>query len=155
IIPLFLMMGKVNWVNTHWPLILPPMLGSQGVFGVFLLRQFFITIPDELNEASKIDGATPWTTFWRVMLPLAKPAMATLVIFTFLHSWDSYLEPLVFLHSKELFTIPLGLSMFTDEAGTRWHLVMAASTLATVPLLTVFFFAQRHFVEGIAQTGIK
>lgn len=154
-IPLFVILGKLGLVNTHFPLIIPPMLGAHGMFGVFLFRQFFITLPNDLVEAAKIDGCNPLKTFWKVMLPLATPALATLSILTFLHSWNEFFEPLVYLSSSKLFTIPLALSLFTDEGGTKGHLIMAASVVATVPLLTLFFFAQKKFIDGVAMTGLK
>jgi multiple sugar transport system permease protein len=131
------------------------MLGREGLFGVFLLRQFFITVPGELDEAAKIDGCTPWKTFWRIMFPLAGPALSTLAIFTFLHSWDNYFDPLIFISTDRLFTLPVGLKLFTDAAGTQWNLLMAASVMATLPLMLVFFFAQKKFIEGVAMTGLK
>lgn len=154
-IPLFIWMSKLGFVDTHFPLIVPPMLGAFGMFGVFVLRQFFITIPKDLDEAAKIDGCTPWKTFWKIMMPLAAPALATVCIFTFLHSWDEFFEPLIFLNSSKLFTIPLAMSLFTDEAGVAWHLLMAGAVMATLPLLIIFFFAQRKFIEGVSMTGMK
>ncbi|WNR44053.1 carbohydrate ABC transporter permease [Paenibacillus roseipurpureus] len=154
-IPLFTWLSKLNLVDTHFPLIFPPMLGAGGMFGVFLCRQFFITIPNELDEAAKIDGCTPLRTFRTIMLPLATPTLATLTIFTFLHSWNEFFEPLVYLNTSKLYTIPLALSLFTNEAGTAWHLVMAAAVVSTLPLLMVFFFAQKKFIEGVALTGLK
>ncbi|MFS0723404.1 carbohydrate ABC transporter permease [Paenibacillus sp. 1P07SE] len=154
-IPLFTWFSQLGLVNTHFPLIVPPMLGAGGMFGVFLLRQFFITVPGDLDEAAKIDGCTPWTTFWRIMLPLSAPALATLCIFTFLHSWNEFFEPLIYLNSSHLYTLPLSLSLFTDQSGTEWHLLMAASVLATLPLLLVFFVAQKKFIEGVTMTGVK
>jgi len=154
-IPLFNWMSQLGLVNTHFPLIVPPMLGAGGMFGVFLLRQFFITVPNDLDESARIDGCTPWKTFWRIMLPLATPALATLCIFTFLNSWNEFFDPLIYLNSSKLFTLPLALSLFTDQSGTEWHLLMAASVLATLPLLIVFFIAQKKFIEGIAMTGLK
>ncbi len=154
-LPLFIWMSNMGLVNTHFPLIVPPMLGAGGMFGVFLLRQFYITVPNDLDEAAKIDGCTPWMTFWRIMIPLAKPALATLTIFTFLNSWNEFFEPLIYLSSDELFTLPLALSLFTDQSGTQWHTLMAASVMATLPLLLVFFAAQKKFIEGVAMTGLK
>ncbi len=154
-IPLFQWMSMLGLVNTHFPLIVPPMLGAYGMFGVFLLRQFFITVPSDLDEAAKIDGCTPWTTFVRIMLPLCVPALATLCIFVFLHSWNEFFEPLIYLSSSHLYTLPLALSLFTDQSGTEWHLLMAASVITTLPLLIVFFFAQQKFIEGVAMTGLK
>jgi multiple sugar transport system permease protein len=154
-IPMFVWMTKLGLADTHFPLVFPPMLGREGLFGVFLLRQFFITVPGELDEAAKIDGCTPWKTFWRIMLPLAGPSLSTLAIFTFLHSWDNYFDPLIFISTDKLFTLPVGLKLFTDAAGTEWNLLMAASVLATLPLMLVFFFAQKRFIEGVAMTGLK
>lgn len=154
-IPLFQWMSTLQLVNTHFPLIVPPMLGAYGMFGVFLLRQFFITVPSDLDEAAKIDGCTPWSTFWKIMFPLSVPALATLSIFVFLHSWNEFFEPLIYLSSSRLYTLPLALSLFTDQSGTEWHLLMAASVLATLPLLIVFFVAQKKFIEGVAMTGLK
>lgn len=154
-VPLFIGLSRFGLVDTHFPLIVPPILGAGGMFGVFLCRQFFIAIPGDLDEAAKIDGCTPWKTFWRIMMPLATPAMATLAILTFLHSWNEFFEPLIYLNSSRLYTIPLALSLFATDSGTEWHLVMAAAVVATVPLLTVFFFAQKKFIEGIALTGMK
>ncbi len=154
-IPLFNWMGKLGWVNTHWPLIIPPILGSGGMFGLFMMRQYYITIPDEMDEAAKIDGCNHFQTFFRIMLPMAAPALASLSLITFLANWNEFFAPLIYLTSDKLFTLPLGLSMFTDQAGTQWNLVMVASVLATVPLLLIFFFAQKQFIESIALSGIK
>jgi multiple sugar transport system permease protein len=154
-VPQFILMRTLGLVNTHVPLILPPMLGAAGVFGVFLMRQFFLTIPIELEEAAKIDGLSPFGTFRKIMLPLAHSPFATLAIFTFLASWNEFLDPLIYLNSRNLYTLPLALASFTDEAGTAWHLLMAASVLATAPLVILFFVAQRRVIEGIALTGLK
>lgn len=154
IIPLFDWMSRLGFINTHIPLIIPPMLGAAGMFGVFLLRQFFITVPDDLVEAARMDGCGPLRTFLLVV-PLAKPTLGALFIYTFLNTWNEFLAPLVFLNTAGLYTVPLSLSLLTDQHGTDWNLVMSASTLATVPLLIIFFFAQKQFVEGIAMTGVK
>jgi multiple sugar transport system permease protein len=155
VIPTFLVMAEFGFVNTHIPLIVPSILGAGGIFGVFLMRQFFITIPDDLVEAAKMDGCSPWKTFYKIMLPAATAPMSTLCIFTFLGSWNEFFDPLIYLNSDQLFTLPLGLALFTDQSGTAWHLLMAASMMATLPLLIVFFFAQRKFIEGITLTGLK
>ncbi|MDQ0340555.1 multiple sugar transport system permease protein [Caldalkalibacillus uzonensis] len=155
IIPLFLFMRELGWINTHIPLILLPIFGAPGAFGVFLMRQFFLTIPKELEEAAKIDGCSRWKVYWRLMLPLAVPAISTLTIFTFLQNWDEFLNPLIFINSRELMTLPVGLSLFTDETGTAWHHLMGATTLATIPLLIIFFFAQKKFIEGMTLGSVK
>lgn len=154
-VPMFVLMRTFGLVNTHVPLIVPPILGAASVFGVFLMRQFFLTIPIELEEAAKIDGLSPFGTFRSIILPLAQAPLATLAIFTFLASWNEFFDPLIYLNSKQLYTLPLALALYTDEAGTAWHLLMAASVLATLPLVALFFVAQRRFIEGIALTGLK
>lgn len=155
IIPNFIWFSKLNLVDNHFPLIIPPILGAGGIFGVFLLRQFYITVPKDLDEAAEMDGCTPWQTFWKIMIPIATPAFATLSIFTFLNSWEDFLDPLIYISSSELFTLPVAMKLFTDTAGTEWHLLMAASVMATLPLLMVFFAAQKRFIDGIATTGLK
>jgi len=155
IIPLFIMMVELGFVDTHIPLIIPGIFGAGGIFGVFLMRQYFITIPDELLEAAKIDGCTPWKTYIKILLPAAMAPLSTLCIFTSMNSWNEFFEPLIFLNSDHLFTLPLGMAMFTDQSGTDWHLLMAASVMSTLPLLIIFFFAQRKFIDGISMTGFK
>jgi len=155
IIPNFIWMSQLGLADTHVPLIVPHMLGIEGIFGVFLFRQFFLTVPKDTDEAAEIDGCSPWGTFCRIMLPLGAPCFATLAIFTFLNTWEDFLSPLIFVSSEELFTLPVAMKLFTDMAGTDWHLLMAASVMATVPLLAVFFVAQRKFIEGVAMTGLK
>lgn len=154
-IPLFNWMSELKWTNTHLPLIIPPILGSGGMFGLFMMRQYFITIPNDMDEAAKIDGCNQWQIFYKIMLPMAGPALGSLSLITFLANWNEFFTPLIFLSSDKLYTLPLGLSMFTDQAGTQWNLVMTASVIATIPLLLVFFFAQKQFIESIALSGIK
>lgn len=154
-IPSFLWFSKLSLVDTHFPLIVPPILGAGGIFGVFLLRQFFITLPNDLDEAAEIDGCSRWQILIKIMVPLASPVFATLSIFTFLNSWEDFLDPLIFISSSEKFTLPIAMKLFTDTAGTAWHLLMAASVMATLPLLLIFFMAQKKFIDGIATTGLK
>ncbi|MET3938746.1 multiple sugar transport system permease protein [Paenibacillus sp. PvP094] len=154
-IPMFLFMRQLGWIDTHLPLILLPIFGAGGVFGIFVMRQFFITVPTELEEAAMIDGCNRFRIYARIMLPIAKPGMATLTIFTFVTIWNEFFDPLIFINSRELMTLPLGLSLFTDEVGTAWQYLMSATVMATVPLLIVFFMAQRRFIEGVAMTGLK
>lgn len=154
-IPLFVGLSYFELADSHFPLIVPQIFGSGGAFGVFLLRQFFITVPDELDEAAKIDGCTPWRTFWKIMAPMAMPSFATLCIFTFLNNWNEYFLPLIYLSSSKLYTVPLALSLFASETGVEWNLIMAAATVSTIPLLTVFFMAQKKFIESLAMTGMK
>jgi multiple sugar transport system permease protein len=156
IIPLFQMMRSAGFVDSHIPLIVIPMFGTQSVFGTFLMRQFFIGLPTELEEAARVDGLGRWGIYRRIALPLATPVLAALTIITFLQTWDMFLEPLVFLSSPERFTLPLALTQFADAyGGPIWNVQMAATTLMTLPVLLVFILAQRQFIQGIAQTGLK
>ncbi|MFC4306370.1 carbohydrate ABC transporter permease [Cohnella boryungensis] len=154
-IPMFLFMRELNWIDTHWPLVLLPIFGAGGVFGIFVMRQFFITVPKELEEAAMIDGCSRFRIYAQIMLPIAKPGIATLTIFTFVTNWNEFFDPLIFINTRDLMTLPIGLSLFTDEVGTSWHHLMSATVMATVPLLIVFFMAQRQFIEGVAMTGLK
>ncbi|MEK3888611.1 carbohydrate ABC transporter permease [Bacillus sp. FSL K6-3431] len=151
-IPQFMLMKEIGLVNTHWALIL---LGSFNPFGVFLFRQFFLSIPDELLEAARIDGLSEFGIYWKIMMPLSKPAIATLVIFSFMHSWNDFLGPLIYLTSDHLYTLQLGIQHFITEYNTEYALLMAAAVSAIVPTIIVYFFAQDHFIEGVANTGIK
>ncbi|MDY4581565.1 MAG: carbohydrate ABC transporter permease [Candidatus Faecousia sp.] len=154
-VPLYFLLGKIGWVDKLISLMVPSIFGSAGVFGLFILRQFFITVPDELIEAARIDGCSHLGIVFRIVMPMAKSAIATVVIFTFANCWNEFFQPLIFLSSQENFTLPLGLAMFSDEGGTKWHLVMAASTLATIPLLSVFYMCQNKFIDSMAMSGIK
>lgn len=152
-VPVFLIFRSLGWVDTLRPLWVPSFFG--GAFGVFLLRQFFLTIPNDLEEAAKIDGAGYWTIFWKVMLPLIKPALATLAIMTFLGSWNNFMGPLIYLNSPEHMTLAYALQLFQGEHSTEYGMLMAASTLVMIPVLAIFFFTQRYFIEGITLTGLK
>ncbi|WP_239696488.1 carbohydrate ABC transporter permease [Paenibacillus oryzisoli] len=151
-VPRFILFDQMNLVNTHAAIILP---GMFTVLGTFLMRQFFMTLPNELLEASKVDGAGYWRMFWQLSLPLTKPALVTLLILTFTWHWNEYENPLILLRSRNLFTIPIGLSSFSDETGTDYPLIMAASVSALGPLIVIVAICQRWFVEGIANTGLK
>ena len=156
IVPLFQMFLKWGMVNTHWPLILVPIFGAPSVFATFVMRQFFIALPGELEEAARVDGLGRFKIFWTIALPLARPALAAVAIFTFLHSWNLYLEPIVFLTSPERFTLPQALTQYVDAyQGPMWNIQLAAATLTAIPVLIVFIFAQRQFIEGLAHTGLK
>jgi multiple sugar transport system permease protein len=150
IVPLFLMMRDVGWVDTYWALILP---SAFHALGVFLLRQFFMTIPRELEESALIDGAGRLRILWQIIVPLSKPALATLAVFTFIREWNSFLWPLIVTTSPEMRTLSVGLSLFNGQYGTEWHLLMAAATVTLLPTLLIFAVAQRYFVAGIALTG--
>jgi multiple sugar transport system permease protein len=156
IVPLFQLFLKLGLTDTHWPLIVVPILGAPSVLATFIMRQFFVTLPRDLEEAARVDGLGHPGTFWRVALPLARPALGAVAIFTFLHSWNLYLEPVVFLSTPEKFTLPQALTQYVDAyGGPMWNVQLAAASLTTLPVLAVFVFAQRQFVEGLATTGLK
>jgi multiple sugar transport system permease protein len=156
IIPNFFFMKELNLINTHIPLIIVPMLGAPSVLGAFMMRQFFIGIPREVEEAAMLDGAGRFGIFWRVVLPIARPALGGLAILVFLSSWNNFLEPLVYLDDINLFTLPLSLRNFNDVYGTPlWHLQLAATTLSVVPVLIVYVVAQRQIIDTFAASGVK
>jgi multiple sugar transport system permease protein len=156
IVPLFQMFNALGLVNTHWPLLLVTTFGAPSVLATFIMRQFFLTLPVELEEAARLDGLGRWAIWWRIAVPLSRTALAAVAIFTFLHVWNLYLEPTVYLLSPELFTLPQALTRYTDAyGGEMWNVQMAASTMTALPVLIVFVFAQKQFVEGLAQTGLK
>ena len=152
IVPLYIMLAKLNVVNTYWALIFPNLTGA---FGVFLMRQYMATIPNELMDAARIDGAGELRIFWAIMLPLARPALAALGVFAFLHSWNQFLYPLIVTTESSMRTLPVGLAIFQGQYATRWGLVMAGATMMFLPALIVFMMLQRYFVQGIALTGLK
>jgi len=142
------------WLGTFKPLWVPAWFGSA--FNIFLLRQFFTTIPTELSESARLDGCSEFGIFWRIILPLAKPALIVVALFAFMATWNDFLGPLIYLQRPEQFTLVLGLQNFQSQAGnTPWHLLMAASVLVILPAIVLFFLAQKSFIEGIATTGMK
>jgi multiple sugar transport system permease protein len=151
-VPQFLMMREFGLNNTHLALIC---LQAFTAFGVFLMRQFYMSIPDELCEAARIDGMSEYGIWWRIMLPLSMPALSTLTIFTFVNTWNDFLGPLIYLTKTELKTIQIGIRMFVTQYTQEYGLIMAASVVSLIPVLIVFLALQRFFVEGIASTGIK
>ncbi len=153
LIPQYLLFKRIGWIDTHYALILPPIVANT--FGTFLLRQFFITLPDELEDAAWVDGCGLWSSYWRVMLPLAKPALGVLAIFIFMSSWNQLLGPLIFINSLEKMTAPLGLAVFQGEYGTMWGPLMAGSTIVMLPVMIFYLLFQRTFTEGIALSGLK
>ncbi len=156
IVPLFQMFNTLGLVNTHWPLILVTSFGAPSVLATFIMRQFFISLPGELEEAARLDGLGRPAIWWRIAMPLARPALAAVAIFTFLNVWNLYLEPTVYLTSPELFTLPQALTRFVDAySGPMWNVQLAAATMTALPVLIVFVVAQRQFVQGLAQTGLK
>ena len=156
IVPLFRLVNAVGMIDTHWPLVVIPIIGAPSVLATFIMRLFFLTLPGELEDAGRVDGLSRAGIFRRIAFPLARPAIAAVAIFTFMHSWNLFLEPLVFLSSKESFTLPLALTQYVDAyGGPIWNVQLAATTLTVLPVLAVFIFAQRQFVEGLAHTGLK
>ena len=153
LIPQFLLFKYLHFIDTYLPLILPAYLAYP--IWVFLLRQFFMTIPDELDKAALVDGAGFFRIYWQILMPLAMPALITIAIFSFVYHWNDFLLPLVYLNSQPKFTVSLGLRVFQGLYLTRWEQVMAACTVALVPPLVLFIVAQRYFVKGIVMTGIK
>jgi multiple sugar transport system permease protein len=151
-IPIFILLRQLHLVDTYWALILPPMFSA---YGVFLLRQFFLSIPRDYEEAAAIDGCSPFGIYWRIILPLSRPGLAALTILTFIGSWRSFMWPLIATHSRELFTLPLALAQFQELFGIRWTLLMAGSVIMIIPMLAAFIIGQRFFVEGIQLGGIK
>lgn len=146
------MLKQGHLINTYAALILPT---AANGFGIFLLKQYFQTIPIELEEAAALDGATRWQTLWRVLLPLARPAMLTLFLFTFVGEWNDLFKPLVFTTRPELRTVQLALAEFQEQFTSDWSVLMAAVLIATLPIVVLFVICQRQFIRGIAATGIK
>ena len=153
LIPTFIVFRTLGWIDTFMPLIVPLWFGG-GAFNIFLFRQFFMTIPLELDEAARIDGASNLRIYWGVILPLSKPVVATIAVFAFIHNWNDFFEPLIYLQSPENWTMAIGLRGFRGLYSTEWNLMMAASTAMILPLLILFFFAQRYFVSGIQMSGL-
>jgi multiple sugar transport system permease protein len=152
-IPLFIIFSRLGWVGTYLPLTAPRFFGDA--FYIFLLRQFFLTIPQELTDAARIDGASELRIFSQIMLPLTKPALATILVFEFLARWRAFIGPLIYLSEPKMYTISLGMQMFRMEHDTKWAWLMAASIILTAPVITVYFFVQRTFIQGITMTGLK
>ncbi len=152
IVPRFLLFKQVNMVNTLWPLILPAWFGYP--FFIFLLRQFFMSIPTELDDAARMDGASSLRILTNVILPLSKPALATVAIFAFIGNWSNLLDPLIYIRSQELYTLALGLNLFRGQNFTQFNMLMAVSIMTLVPVLVVFFLSQKLFVQGVTLTGM-
>jgi multiple sugar transport system permease protein len=144
--------GGSGWLDSYWGLIVPQ---AVSAFGIFLMRQYMMSIPNDLLDAARIDGGSEFRIFAEVVMPLCRPALAALGIFTFTYQWDDFFWPLIIITSEELRTLPLGLALFVVKNRTAWDLLMAGSVIATLPVLLVFLFFQRHFIRGIAVTGMK
>ena len=152
-IPIFIIFKHLGWYDTLLPLIVPAWFGSA--FYIFLIRQFFLTIPVDLEEAAKIDGCSTFRIFWQIIMPLSKPVLVTVAVFSFVAHWNDFITPLIYLNSVDKRTLALGLATFTDVWGVDIVSLMAASTVVLLPVLVVFFLAQRYFVQGVVMTGIK
>lgn len=153
LIPQFILFRNLQWIDTYLPLIVPDFFG--GPWLTFLVRQYFMTLPRELDDAARIDGCSSFGVYWRIIMPLAKPAVIMIVIFVFNGVWNEFLMPLIYIHSAEKYTLALGLRFFQGEASNDWHLLMAASLLTMLPVLILFFSLQRYFMQGIVFTGVK
>jgi len=153
LIPVYIMFSKLKWVDTLKPLIIPSFFGNP--YDIFLLRQFFMTIPLEMDDAARIDGCNPLQTFWHVIVPMAKPALGTVAIFHFMYGWNDFFNPLIYLHHRENWTLALGLQGFRQVYSTDTNLLMAASFVAALPCILLFFFAQRRFIQGVVISGVK
>lgn len=153
LIPLFIVFSRLGWVDTHLPLMVPFML--LNAYGVFLLRQFMLGIPEDYIEAGKLDGANHFQIYWSIVLPLCKPALITLGLFSFIGNWNNFLGPLIFLNTDTLFTVPLIINSFRTVYNVEWGLLMAASVVSIIPCLILYLVGQRYFVEGVTLAGLK
>jgi len=153
LLPVFLFFRWLGWVDTFLPLIVPAFFGNA--FLIFMLRQFFLTLPQELIDAAYLDGCTDWTILWRIVVPLAKPAIATVALFSFVWAWTDFMTPLIYLNDASKFTLAVGLQYFLGRHGEQWNLLMAAAIVVTAPLVLLFLVAQRAFIRGITLTVLK
>ena len=152
VLPWYQMSAQYGWLDTYWGILFP---GIMTAFGVFLMRQAFATLPDELLDAGRIDGLSEFGIFLRIALPLVKPSLAALAILTFIGNWNAYLWPLIVSESREMYTLPVGLSLFSGEVGAQWNLITAGSAVAVIPMMIVFIIFQRHILEGVVRSGLK
>jgi multiple sugar transport system permease protein len=152
VIPWFMMSIEFGWTDSYWGIMFP---GVISAFGVFLMRQFFSGVPNDLIDAARIDGFTEFQIFWKIAIPLVKPALAALCIFTFLGNWNAYIWPLIVIRSDSMRTLPVGIAFFSSESGSAFHLIMAAAALATIPVIVVFLIFQKQIIKGIVLTGLK
>jgi len=153
LIPQFIIYRQLGWIDTFMPLIVPNLFG--GPFFTFLLRQFFLSIPTDLDDAARIDGCSSFGVFWRIILPLSRPALMMVAIYVFNITWNDFFGPLIYLHNRNNYTISLGLQAFQTQSGPEWHLIMAASLVAMLPVLILFFVGQRYFIQGVVFSGVK
>lgn len=152
VIPWYLMARDFGWLDSYWGIMFP---GMMTAFGTFLMKQFFETVPDDFLEAARMDGLGELTIWWKIAMPLVVPALSALAIFTFLGNWTAFIWPLIVTNSKELYTLPVGLSSFSDEQDIQWELIMTGAAIATIPTLLVFLLLQRYIVRGVVMAGLK
>jgi multiple sugar transport system permease protein len=153
LVPQFILFREFGWIDTLYPLIVPSFFGG-GAFNIFLVRQFYLTIPRDFDDAARLDGASNWQIWRQIMLPLSAPALTAVAIFSFVHHWNDFMGPLIYLQSENNKTLALGLRAFISPTDASWHISMAASMFLVVPVLIIFFFGQRYFIRGVAMTGI-
>jgi len=153
LIPQFVLFQKLGWVGTFLPLVVPPLFGSA--FAVFLLRQFYAAIPEDISDSARIDGASEWQIFARIILPLSRPALATASLFIFIWTWTDFLNPLIYLTDDRLYTLAIGLQQLSSTRAAAWPLLMGGSLLMSLPIIVLFFFAQKTFIEGVSTGGLK
>lgn len=152
VLPWYQMSADYGWLDTYWGILFP---GIMTAFGVFLMRQAFSTLPDELLDAGRIDGLSEFGLYWRIALPLVKPSLAALAILTFIGNWNAYLWPLIAAESRQMYTLPVGLSLFSGEVGAQWNMITAGSAVAVIPMMIVFAIFQRQIIEGVVRSGLK
>ncbi len=152
VIPWYLMSQQLGWLNTHWGIMFP---GLMTAFGVFLMRQFFLTVPDDFLEAARIDGLNEFQIWWRIAMPLVRPALAALAIFVFLGNWTAFIWPLIVTNSQRMYTLPVGLTTFSVEQSVQWELIMTGAAISVLPTLIVFLLFQRFIIRGVVMAGLK
>jgi multiple sugar transport system permease protein len=152
VIPWFIMSNQLNWIDTYWGIMFP---GLMSGFGTFLMRQFFSGVPDDLLDAGRIDGLNEFSIWYRIAMPLVKPALAALAIFAFIGNWNAFLWPLIVANKINMYTLPVGLSFFNGEFQNQWEMVMTGASIATIPVFIIFIFFQKQIIQGIALTGVK
>ena len=154
LIPSYVLFRELHWLDTYLPLIVPAWLGGSA-FNIFLLRQFFLRLSLELDDAARIDGAGPLRIYWDIVMPQSKPALGVVAIFSFLASWNDFFAPFIYLNTTNKFTLPLGLQLFQSTNSTQWNLLMAAAVMTAIPCVLLYFVAQRYFIQGVVFTGLK
>jgi len=152
VIPWYMMSKKFGWLDSYWSIMFPGMISA---FGIFLMKQFMSTVPDELMDAARIDGLSEFRIYWNIVLPLVKPALATLAIFNFIGNWNAFMWPLIVSSNSEMYTLPVGLAYFSSEASFQWEQIMTGATVSMIPLIIVFLIFQKQIIKGIALSGLK